>query len=151
MYSGLCWFGRYAGLAQPLTDLTKTRRKFAWDHQCQAAFDSLKKALVSNSIVRYPRINLPYKLYTDASDSCVGAILCQTHKDGIEYVVQYVSHQLSTTQKRWATIEKEAYAVVYALQKLRPYLYGAEFTVFTDHKPLLCLFSKSMTNTKIQR
>ena len=66
----------YAGLAQPLTDLTKKRRKFAWDHQCQAAFDSLKKALVSNSIVRYPRIDLPYKLYTDASDSCVGAILC---------------------------------------------------------------------------
>ena len=141
----------YAGLAQPLTDLTKKRRKFAWDHQCQAAFDSLKKALVSNPIVRYPRIALPYKLYTDASDSCVGAILCQTHEDGVEYVVQYVSHQLSTTQKRWATIEKEAYAVVYALQKLRPYLYGAEFTVYTDHKPLLCLFSKSMTNTKIQR
>ena len=47
--------------------------------------------------------------------------------------------------------EKEAYAVVYALHKLRPYLYGAEFVVYTDHKPLLCLFSKSMTNTKIQR
>ena len=62
-----------------------------------------------------------------------------------------MSHQLSTTQRRWATIEKEAYAVVYALQKLRPYLYGAEFVSYTDHKPLLCLFSKSMTNTKIQR
>ena len=102
-------------------------------------------------MVRYPRIDLPYKLYTDASDSCVGAILCQTHEDGVEYVVQYVSHQLSTTQQRWATIEKEAYAVVYALQKLRPYLYGANFVVYTDHKPLLCLFSKSLNNTKIQR
>ena len=81
----------------------------------------------------------------------MGAILCQTHKDGVEYVVQYVSHQLSTTQRRWATIEKEAYAVVYALQKLRPYLYGANFVVYTDHKPLLCLFSKSLNNTKIQR
>ena len=81
----------------------------------------------------------------------MGAILCQTHEDGVEYVVQYVSHQLSKTQRRWATIEKEAYAVVYALQKLRPYLFGAEFVVFTDHKPLLCLFSKSLNNTKIQR
>ena len=141
----------YASLAHPLTELTKKRHRFTWSSQCQAAFDSLKQALVSDSIVRYPRIDLPYKLYTDASDTCVGAILCQTHEDGVEYVVQYVSHQLSTTQRRWATIEKEAYAVVYALQKLRPYLYGAEFTVYTDHKPLLCLFSKSMTNTKIQR
>ena len=63
----------------------------------------------------------------------------------------YISHQLSSVQTRWATIEKEAYAVVYALQKLRAYLYGAEFVVYTDHKPLLCLFSKSMANTKIQR
>ena len=41
--------------------------------------------------------------------------------------------------------------MVYALQKLRPYLYGANFVVYTDHKPLLCLFSKSLNNTKIQR
>ena len=141
----------YARLAQPLTELTKKRRKFDWTRPCQAAFDNLKKAIISDAVVRYPRVDLPYKLYTDASDLCVGAILCQTHEDGIEYVVQYVSHQLSSTQRRWATIEKEAYAVVYALQKLRPYLYGAEFVVYTDHKPLLCLFSKCMANTKIQR
>ena len=141
----------YAQIAQPLTELTKKRSRFAWNDQCQAAFLSLKQALTSDAIVCYPRIDLPYKLYTDASDLCVGAILCQTHEDGVEYVVQYISHQLSSTQRRWATIEKEAYAVVYALQKLRPYLYGAEFVVYTDHKPLLCLFSKSMANTKIQR
>ena len=96
-------------------------------------------------------MDLPYTLYTDASDLCISAILCQTHEDGKEYVVQYISHQLSATQRRWATIEKEAYAVVYALQKLRAYLYGAQFVVYTYHKPLLCLFSKSMNNTKIQR
>lgn len=66
-------------------------------------------------------------------------------------MVQYVSHQLSGAQLRWATIEKEAYAVVYAITKLRPYLYGSEFTVYTDHKPLRSLFTKEMKNTKIQR
>ena len=90
----------YAELAQPLTALTKKRSRFDWNSQCQAAFDSLKRALVSDSIVRYPRVDLPYKLYTDTSDLCVGAILCQTHEDGVEYVVQYVSHQLSSTQHR---------------------------------------------------
>ena len=141
----------YADLAQPLTELTQKRKRFYWSPECQKAFQALKLALVSDTIVRHPRVDLPYKLYTDASNFCVGAILCQTHEDGTEYVVQYLSHQLSGVQCRWATIEKEAYAVVYALQKLRAYLYGAEFTVYTDHKPLLCLFSKSMTNTKIQR
>ena len=65
----------YAQIAQPLTELTKKRSRFAWNDQCQAAFLSLKQALTSDAIVRYPRIDLPYKLYTDASDLCVGAIL----------------------------------------------------------------------------
>ena len=40
---------------------------------------------------------------------------------------------------------------MYALQKLRPYLLGADFVVYTDHKPLKSLFTKEMKNTKIQR
>jgi hypothetical protein len=81
----------------------------------------------------------------------VGAILVQMDENGIERPIQYISHQLSATQKRWPVIEKEAYALIYALQKLRPYLLGAEYTVYTDHKPLKSLFTKEMANTKIQR
>ena len=81
----------------------------------------------------------------------MGALLVQRHEDGVEHVVQYVSHQLSDTQKRWSTIEKEAYAVIYAITKLRPYLLGSKFTVYTDHKPLTSLFAKPILNTKIQR
>ena len=98
-----------------------------------------------------PRTDRPYKLYTDACDYAVGAILVQEDDTGTERVFQYLSHSLSSVQRRWATIEKEAYAVVYAISKLRPYLYRAEFTVYTDHKPLTSLFTKEMQNTKIQR
>ena len=48
---------------------------------------------------------------------------------------------------KYATIEREAYAIVYGLQKLRPYLYGAEFTIFTDQKPLLSLFLQEQRNS----
>ena len=89
--------------------------------------------------------------HTDACDYAIGGILCQMDTNGVERVIQYISHQLNPVQRRWATIEKEAFAVVYALQKLRPYLLGAEFTVYTDHKPLKSLFTKEMANTKIQR
>ena len=58
---------------------------------------------------------------------------------------------MTATQRKWAVIEKEAYAVVYALKKLRPYLLGSEFTIFTDHKPLLSFFTGEVANTKIQR
>ena len=54
-------------------------------------------------------------------------------------------------EQKWATIEKEAYAVIYALQKLRTYLWGSDFTIYTDHKLLKSLFLQEVQNTRIQR
>ena len=117
----------------------------------QTAFETLKNVLQSNHVLAYPQTNKPYRLYTDACDYAVGGILVQEGEDGVERVIQYVSHQLDPTQERWATIEKEAYAIVYCLQKLRAYLWRARFTILTDHKPLRSLFQNEMANTKIQR
>ena len=124
---------------------------FKWSIECSQAFDSLKQLLTSSHVMTAPDPNKPYKLYTDACDYAVGGILVQETSEGVEKVIEYISHALSETQRRWPVIEKEAYAVVYAIEKLRPYLCGAQFTVYTDHKPLMSLFTKSMNNTKIQR
>ena len=141
----------YAKIAEPLTELTRKHVRMEWNPTRQAAFDQLKRELVSNRIMAPPRSECPYKLYTDACDYAVGAILVQEDEHGVERVISYVSHALSAPQKHWATIEKEAYAVVYAIEKLRTYLYGAQFTVYTDHKPLKALFTQQMNSTKVQR
>ena len=62
----------------------------------------------------------------------------------------FLSHKLSDNQSRWSTIEKEAYAIHYSLQKLDHYLHGAEFIVRTDHKPLKYLLESPMQNRKVQ-
>ena len=38
-----------------------------------------------------------------------------------------------------------------AIEKLNPYLYGAQFVINTDHKGLKSLFTKQINNTRIQR
>ena len=93
---------------------------------------------------------LPFNLYTDASGYAVGAVLTQVLPEG-EKVIQYLSRQLSPTQVRWSTIEKEAYAIIFAINKIRPYLWGSPITVFTDHKPLSSLFTSEMKNMRVQR
>ena len=89
-------------------------------------------------------------MYTDASNGAVGAVLAQDH-DGQECVIQYLSHQLNACQQKWPTIEQEAYAIVYAVNKLRHLLYGSKFVIHCDHKPLKTLFTSEMKNARVQR
>ena len=141
----------YARIARPLTELTKKHARFHWGEEQDSAWRQLRDNLISTNVMAYPCLDRPYKLYTDACDYAVGAILVQEDDAGVERPVQYVSKQLTGAQLRWATIEKEAFAVIHALKKLRPYLYDATFTIYTDHKPLKALFVSEIKNTRIQR
>lgn len=87
-------------------------------------------------------------LYMDDSDTCVRAYLTQPYQKkesliaGVseEIPVFLLFHMLPPTQQRWPVIEKEAYAIMYALQKLHYYLDRAEFMIKTNHRPLKYLF-----------
>ena len=52
-----------------------------WTGQCQSSFDYLKQSLTSVPLLAYPDPNKPYTLYTDASNSCIGACLTQEIDD----------------------------------------------------------------------
>ena len=144
------FIANYAKIAKPLTELTKKNKTFCWSDECQISFETLRRVLTEAPILAFPDVNKPYKLYTDASGYAIGAALVQETAMG-ERVIQYLSHQLNETQQRWPIIEKEAYAIVYSVQKLRPYLLGSKFTVMTDHKPLQHLFTSEMKNARVQR
>ena len=140
----------FSEIVKPLTELTKKTAKFIWTSEHDRAFETLKSKLVSAPVLAHPDLSQPYKLSTDASLHAVGAVLTQDTPDG-ERVIQYLSKKLSEGQKKWSTIEREAYAIVFAINKLRHYLLGSKFTVFTDHKPLRSLFTSEMKNARIQR
>jgi len=141
---------QFSALARGLTRLTRKHTRFEWCDDAQQSFDILKQKLVEAPILAYPDLNRPYSLYTDASDYAIGGILTQDFEEG-ERVIQYVSHQLTPNRLHYAVIEKEAYAVIYCITKLKQYLLGADVTVYTDHKPLKSLFTAEMKNTRIQR
>ena len=140
----------FSELARPLTRLTKKHVKFEWTEIEQNSFEVLRQKLIEAPILGYPDLNRPYSLYTDASDYAIGGILTQDFEEG-ERVIQYVSHQLTPNRLHYATIEKEAYAVIYCITKLKQYVLGADVTVYTDHQPLKSLFTAEMKNTRIQR
>lgn len=141
----------YAEIVEPLVRLTKKNELFIFGEEQKEAFVKLKHVLCSHNVMAYPDPRKPYKLYTDVSEYAVGGIFIQQDENGVERVIQYISKQLSTGQQKWSATEHEAFAVIYAHRKLRPYLDGAEFTVYTDHKPLKSLFQCEIKNTRVQR
>lgn len=141
---------RLAIICEPLYALTKKSVAYLWTEVHEAAFRKIKEILCSGQVLIYPDPQSTYILYTDASDYGVGAVLVQV-RDGIERPVHYVSKSLTTEQRRWAVLEKEGYGIVWALQKLNPYLWGSKFEIRTDHKPLVNFFKNPIKNAKITR
>ena len=62
-------------IARPLTELTKTTRKWEWNPDCTIAFNTLKAALASPPVLVTPDPNKPYVIHCDASDHNIGAVL----------------------------------------------------------------------------
>ena len=148
----------FSEIAEPIIDLTKEHAHFKWSEKHQTAFQYLKDSLTVVPLLAYADPNKSYTLYTDASGTCIGACLTQAaetedphfHNVPNEKPIYYLSHKLSRTQCKWSTVEKEAYAIHFALQKLDHYLHGADFMIKTDHKQLKYLLESPMQNKKVQ-
>lgn len=119
------------------------------DPQYKEAFETLKQTIATDQILAYPDFNKPFILTTDASDFALGAVLSQI-LNGTERPIAFASRTLNSTENKYATNEKEALAIIWAVKKYQPYLYGNKFTLVTDHKPLTFIKS-SEKNSKILR
>ena len=155
---GMCGFYRrfvpnFAAVTAPLTNLLKKSVKFVWSLECQSALDMVKAILSSEPVLVAPDFSAPFKLAVDACDMGVGAVLMQTDGNGIDRPVAYFSKKLNRHQKRYSTIEKEALALVLAVQHFEIYVCsaGGDLVVYTDHNPLTFLAKFRLSNQRVFR
>ena len=92
-------------------------------------------------ILQSPNWDLPFEIMCDVSDFVVGAVLGQ-RIDKKPTAICYASKTLVDAQLNYTTTEKELPAVVFALEKFRPYILGSKIIVCTDHTALKYLLSK---------
>lgn len=144
----------FSSIAGPLNKLTSTNKKtnpFAWTTQAEESFNKLRELLVSAPILSCPNFNLPFQVHTDASDYGVGGMLTQTI-EGIEHPIAYYSRTLTGPERNYSITEREALAVLVALEHWRCYLdNGIKFVVYTDHSALKWFLNLSNPTGRLAR
>ena len=142
----------FSHVATPLTDMTKrnTPNKVSWSQEAEKAFESLKDALISQPILKLPNINGTFIIQSDASEYGLGGVLLQA-EDNVKMPVAFASRKLTQSEKNYAVIEKECLAIVWTIQKFSRYLFGKEFLLETDHKPLVHLNTTKVANSRLMR
>ena len=126
-------------LTEPIRELSKERVPFNWGLEHDEAFSLIKKEVTAAPILAYYNPNKPMVLQTDASCKGLGAYLLQNEKP-----VYFTSKALTEMQKGYVAIEIESLAVAWAMEKFHHFLYGNQFTLETDQKPLEAILSKSL-------
>ena len=134
---------------KPLRDLTQNNVQWVWDEPQQTAFEKLKEMVTCTPVLRYYNLKEEVTLQCDASQCGLGAALMQNGQP-----VAYASRALTPAETRYAQIEKELLAIVFACDRFDAYVYGRDWVnVETDHKPLEQIFVKSLASApqRLQR
>jgi len=154
------YYGRFisnmADKAAPLYNLLKENTQFEWTADCQHAFTALKDDVVNATSLSHYDETQTLVLATDASSYGIGAVLSQQDAKGLETPLAYGSKVLTSAQKQYSQIEREALSIIYGVTKFRQFLYGRNFILLTDHEPLVSIFSPdknipTLTAQRLQR
>ncbi len=132
-----------ASIAEPLHRLLRKDSKWEWGVEQNRSFQKAKEMLSGAPLLVHFDPAKEKVVHTDASPYGLGSVLSHVYKDGTERPVCFASRSLATAERNYGHIEKEGLALVFAVKKFHHYLFGFEFTIYTDHKPLLGLFGEN--------
>ena len=103
----------------------------------------MKQAIANACTLHYFSSEDSIVIQVDASSIGISAALMQQGK-----VVSYHSRALTPSQQHYSNIEREYYGLVNGVEHFHHYVFGREFTIQTDHQPLVQLTTKLLCESK---
>ncbi|XP_058034327.1 uncharacterized protein K02A2.6-like, partial [Ahaetulla prasina] len=130
-----------ATVAEPLHKLLGKNSVWSWGKAEARAFEAVKNLLSSDSLLIQYHSKMPLVLVCDASPYGVGAVLSHRLPNGTEAPIAFYSRTMSSTERNYSQLDKEALAIVSGVKKFHEYVFGRDFEIVTDHRPLLGLLA----------
>uniref|UniRef100_A0ABD2WZX6 RNA-directed DNA polymerase n=1 Tax=Trichogramma kaykai TaxID=54128 RepID=A0ABD2WZX6_9HYME len=148
------WYSRFikneAEIKVPLARLLRKDAPFVWGADQEQAFETLKQSLSEAPVLVRPDFEKEFSIQTDSSDYAISAVFTQEREDG-EQSVYYISRVLTSAERNYTVTEKECLAVIWAIEKFRPYVEGYHFKVVADHRALSWLRNFKDTQGRVAR
>ena len=135
-----------SNLATVLTPLYKLFRKgvaWRWKLAQDKAFEKAKELLKSLQLLVHYDANKELIFTCDASPYGLGAVLAHRMEDESERPIEYASRTLAPAEKNCVQFDKEALAIVFRVKRFHRFLFGRNFTICSDHKPLMYIFGEN--------
>ena len=139
----------------PLYKLVTKHQPWHWGKEQADAFQTANTQLSSDVLLVHFDPGRKLAISCDASPYGIGAVLSHVYEDGTDRPIAYASRSLAPAEKKFLQIGK-GLAVVWGVKKFHLFLYGREFVILSDHKPLQFLFNEqkpvpTMASGRIQR
>ena len=93
----------------------------------------------------------PFHVYCDACIDSVGAALEQEQPDGSMRPILYISRATLDSERHGTPLDLEAGSIVWSIKRLRDYLWGTKFRIFSDHKALESIGKVGDHNARVQK
>lgn len=138
-----------------LRQLLQKSKTFKWTRDCQKSFDMIKKEIASDRVLMPFNPELPIQLACDASPTGIAGVLSHII-DGEEKPIAFASRSLTRAEQNYSQLDREALAIIYAVQHFHQYVFGRRFKLVTDNQPLSRIFHQNakipqMTSSRLQR
>jgi len=132
--------------------LTGKDTVFTWEVEQQRSFNELKQILCSEPVVAMYNPTAPVtQVHTDASSVVLSGVLLQGPTPSELHMVYAVSKKTTDAESRYHSSRLELYAIIWTLNRLRPFLLGIRFTILTDCQSLVYLNVHKTTKPQVAR
>ena len=131
-------------------------RQWEWTNEHRKLFYKAKNLLLQSSVLTHYDPKNELVVAADTSPIGVGGVLSHVMEGGSERPIAFVSRSLTSAERNYSQLDKEALAIVFAVKKFHPYLHGHNFRIYSDHQPLKHLFDENrqipnLASARIQR
>ena len=130
------WFRPYiVGLSskiKPISDLLQKKSTFSWTNEHKTILSNIVDEIKDSKGLKFPDFNIPFSIYTDASDNGCGGVIRQN-----EDIIGIYSKKFSNTERKYSIVEREFLAIILTLNKFRKLLLGNKIFVYTDNLNIL--------------